>query len=214
MDIFKLLKEAIETHQALRLSVESIKSEFNERQRAMDNIERDIKSILQCKLSTVDIIDEVENLDVTDLSDDKYIAKLQKIYGKYSYEEKLSSIISIIEKLVAYSDRLKVKSSKLSSRIKLSDENTEEVKNARRLKHSVDESLLAISNRVGRLVDMFFNYRKAMLNYIMGNTERLVGIFTSDGIVSPVMKEYYNKKIKAERFHLDNEAMNSKMKVR
>jgi hypothetical protein len=61
---------------------------------------------------------------------------------------------------------------------------------------------------------MFFDYRRAMLNYIMGNTEMLVDLFTENGEVSPVFKEYYNKRVKAEPFHGDHEAMNGKMKRR
>jgi hypothetical protein len=213
MEILNEFEVAMEFHRSLMSALDTAKSNANQQYELLKSIDTQLGYILKCKLSSVGEI-PIHNLDATNLKDEDYLSELQKIYAKYPYEMKLKSIVFLIEKLKAYSETLKVKRLKLNSRIKLAEAGTEESKTAHRLYKSVTESMLAAGSRCDHLVKMFFDYRRAMLNYIMGNTEMLVRLFTEDGEVSPNFREYYNKRVKAESFHNDHEAMNGKMKRR
>ena len=214
MDIMKEMSAAMESQLALKTAVDTANRNAAETCRRLSDINFQLGSILKCKLFQGEDVEEAKVLDVTNLSDENYLAELNGIYRKYSYEDKLKSIVSIIRQLFEYTEQLKRKRIKLRERIKLSTAKTEESKTAHRLFNQVSDSMVAASARCDHLIKMFFDYRRAMLNYIMGNTEMLVDLFTENGEVSPVFKEYYNKRIKAESFHDDHETINSKMKRR
>jgi hypothetical protein len=214
MDVMKEMSAAIESQTALKTAIDTANNNAADICRRFNDISFQLSAILKCKLFQGEDIEEAKVLNVTNLNDENYLSELNKIYRKYSYEDKLKSITSIVRQLFDYTEQLKRKRIKLSERIKLSKANTEESKTAHRLFKQVSDSMMAASARCDHLVKMFFDYRRAMLNYIMGNTEMLVDLFTENGEVSPVFKEYYNKRVKAESFHGDHETMNGKMKRR
>lgn len=214
MDVMKEMSAIMESQIALKTAVDTANNNAANIYRGLNDINSQLSSILKCKLFQGEDIEEVKALNVTNLNDENYLSELNRIYRKYSYEDKLKSIVSIIRQLFEYTEQLKRKRIKLKDRIKLSAAKTEESKIAHRLFKQVSESMLAASARCDHLIKMFFDYRRAMLNYIMGNTEMLVDLFTENGEVSPAFKDYYNKRVKAESFHSYHEAMNSKMKRR
>jgi hypothetical protein len=210
----KEISAAMESQLALKSAINTANSNAADMCHRLNDINIQLSSILKCKLFQGEDVEEAKSLNVTNLSDENYLAELNRIYRKYSYVDKLKSIVSIVRQLFEYTEQLKRKRIKLRERIKLSTANTEESKTAHRLFNQVSDSMVAASARCDHLVKMFFDYRRAMLNYIMGNTEMLVDLFTENGEVSPVFKEYYNKRVKAESFHGDHETMNGKMKRR
>lgn len=214
MDVIKEVSAVMDSQIALKTAIISANNNAVDVYRKLTDISSQLGLILKCKLFQGEDIEEAKSLNVKDLDDKNYLVKLNKIYRKYSYENKLKSIVSIIRQLLDYTEQLKCKRIKLRERIKLSTANTEESKTAHRLFNQVSDSIVAAGVRRDHLVKMFFEYRRAMLNYIMGNTEMLVDLFAENGELLSTFKDYYNNRIKAESFHSDHEAMNGKMKRR
>ena len=116
--------------------------------------------------------------------------------------------------LKEYAGSLVSKREKLRSMIKLSP-NSPETRAAMAALKVVNNNLSIVGARFTFIISTFFKYRKAMLNYIMGNTEKLLAeVSDTEGRVSDEFRNFFQNAIKKENFHDEHNAMVSKLKRR
>lgn len=212
MSILTTLERNIDRHHACLLMSEQSLSDTKEYISEMRDISKTLSAIIKCEYQPSEFYDG-ENPS-TKLDDESYITNLRKIHSTLAVDAKLRHIVCLIREIIDCVTDLRRKEAKLKDRIKLSTENTPEVIAARRKLNALRETIKGLGGRCDHLVKMFFDYRRAILNGVLGETEKLCNLFTTDYEVSNAFKEYYNKRIKAETFFSGHDALNMQMKKR
>lgn len=212
MSILKTLERNIEKHTSFMLKAEEEMKNARDYMDEMKSISRTLAAILKCEYNHSEFYDG-DNPSFN-LDNEEYIARLRKIHSSLAVDAKLRHIVGIIKEIIACVGDLQRKEAKLKERLKLSKENTPETIVARRRLASIREAIKGMGGRCDHLIKMFFDYRRAILNGVLGETEMLCGLFSSDISVSPVFREYYNKRIKAESFFAGQDALNMRMRKR
>jgi hypothetical protein len=198
------------TKYTVRLTSEM--SRFREVHNELVDINKTLHEILHGNL-------RVDNTDVEfklkkKITDDGFIDELQKILSVYNFEKKLIALTIVAEDLKEYAASLVSKREKLRSMIKLSP-NSPETRAAMAALKVVNNNLSIVGARFTFVISTFFKYRKAMLNYIMGNTEKLLAeVSDAEGRVSDEFRNFFQNAIKKENFHDEHNAMVSKLKRR
>jgi hypothetical protein len=198
------------TKYTVRLTSEM--SRFREVHNELVDINKTLHEILHGNL-------RVDNTDVEfklkkKVTDDGFIDELQKILSVYNFEKKLIALTIVAEDLKEYAASLVSKREKLRSMIKLSPKSPETLAAMAALK-VVNNNLSIVGARFTFVISTFFKYRKAMLNYIMGNTEKLLAeVSDAEGRVSDEFRNFFQNAIKKENFHDEHNAMVSKLKRR
>lgn len=188
-------------------------SRFREVHNELVGINKTLHEILHGNLR-VDDSDSVEVKLKKKVTDEGFIEELQKTLSLYNFEKKLIALTMVAGDLKEYAGSLVSKREKLRSMIKLSP-NSPETRAAMAALKVVNNNLSIVGARFTFIISTFFKYRKAMLNYIMGNTEKLLAeVSDTEGRVSDEFRNFFQNAIKKEKFHDEHNAMVSKLKRR
>lgn len=198
------------TKYTVRLTSEM--SRFKEKHNELVAINKTLHEILHGNLRVDD--SDVEVKHKKKITDEGFVDELQKILSAYNFEKKLVALTMVAGDLKEYAASLVSKREKLRSMIKLTS-NSPETRAAMAALKVVNNNLSIVGARFTFIISTFFKYRKAMLNYIMGNTEKLLSeVSDIEGRVSDEFRNFFQNAIKKENFHDEHNAMVSKLKRR
>lgn len=198
------------TKYTVRLTSEM--SRFREVHNELVSINKTLHEILHGNLRVDD--PDVEVKLKKKITDEGFVDELQKILSVYNFEKKLIALTMVAGDLKEYATSLVSKREKLRSMIKLTS-NSPETRAAMAALKVVNNNLSIVGARFIFIISTFFKYRRAMLNYIMGNTEKLLAeVSDAEGRVSDEFRNFFQNVIKKENFHDEHNAMVSKLKRR
>lgn len=180
--------------------------------KAVEDIVKKIEIISCGRLPKCEIGDL--SLPRNDMTDDSYAKCVAGLFSKRSDEERMEIIISMMGKLVNAVRDYERKIVKLDERIRMQECSPERIV-AIRQKQKINETVKVLNRRIENLIDRFFKFRKTMLLRILGQTEKLTGLFFDDvtGYAQPY-RDMFKNKLKSELVIEQYKVFNQKFKIR